>query len=78
MNKVFADHPLTAEEVFALRAFLYEANRAEPAPEDTVSPLLAALLATAAVVAVLNAAWARRLRGVRTALTRLHHEEKTT
>lgn len=65
MNKVFADHPLAADEAFALRAFLYDANRKEPAVEDTLSLPLAALLLTGGVLLALNAAWARRLRGVR-------------
>lgn len=45
MNKIFADRPLTGEEVFALRAFLYHANRtqlAEPTntPQHNASPSL--------------------------------------
>jgi len=70
MNRVYADHPLTADEVFALRAFLHEANRREPAPETTYHPLLVAVIGTLVVLAILNAAWARRLRGVRAALYR--------
>lgn len=71
MNKVFADHPLDAAEVFALRAFLYKANLGgEPAKEDTLSVGLFGGLGTAAVLIVLNAAWARRLRGVRRPLVR--------
>lgn len=70
MNKVFGqDHPLSADEVFALRAFLYQANRAQPAADDTASAPLVAAIGTLVVLVVLNAAWARRLRGVRRALT---------
>lgn len=65
MNKIFAEHPLQPDEVFALRAFLYDANRKEPAAEDALSLPLVACLGTIAVLIALNAAWARRLRGVR-------------
>lgn len=65
MREVFADHPLESDEVFALRAFLYEANRSsEPAP-DRLDILIVGLLGTVVVMLVLNAAWSRRLRGVR-------------
>lgn len=65
MNKVFADHPLQPEEVFALRAFLNKANRAQPADEALLSVPLAGFLGTVAVLMGLNAAWRKRLRGVR-------------
>ena len=65
MNRIFAEHPLQPDEVFALRAFLYDANRKEPAAEDALSLTLVAFLGTIAVLIALNAAWARRLRGVR-------------
>lgn len=65
MNKVFAAHPLQADEVFALRAFLHDANRKEPVPDDPLSVPLVAVLGTVVVLIALNAAWARRLRGVR-------------
>ena len=65
MNKVFAAHPLQPDEVFALRAFLHDANRKEPAADDALSLALVALLGTGVVLVALNAAWARRLRGVR-------------
>ena len=65
MNKIFAERPLQPDEVFALRAFLYDANRKEPAAEDALSLPLVACLGTIAVLIALNAAWARRLRGVR-------------
>ncbi len=65
MNKIFSAYPLAPDEVFALRAFLYDANRKEPAAEDALSLPLVAFLGTIAVLIALNAAWARRLRGVR-------------
>ena len=68
MGKIFVDHPLQPDEVFALRAFLYDANRKEPAAEDAMSLPLVALLGTGVVLVALNAAWAQRLRGVRVPL----------
>lgn len=69
MNKVFGDHPLTSDEAFALRAFLYQANRGElaslAAPRDPWNVPLAALLVALVALVVLNAAWSRRLHGVR-------------
>jgi cytochrome c2 len=70
MNKVFAAYPLQADEAFALRAFLHDANRKEPAPDDPLSLPLVGLVGTMAVLIALNAAWARRLRGVRQPLVR--------
>lgn len=76
MNKVFTDHPMDPAEVFALRAFLYKANLGgEPAGEDSLSVGLASGAGTLTVLVLLNAAWARRLRGVREPLT--HRREKT-
>ncbi len=70
MNRVFKDHPLDPAEVFALRAFLYRANLgSEPAAEDALSLGLFAGLGAAGVLLGLNAAWARRLTGVRKPLT---------
>lgn len=78
MGRVFAPRPLTAEEALALRAFLYASNRAPVAPEKGLSlPLLGGLGALAAL-GVLNAIWARRLRGVRSALVHPTHQEKTS
>lgn len=66
MNKVFADHPLDPAEVFALRAFLFQANRGgEPTREDSLSVFLMGSLGAFGVLITLNAAWGRRLRGVR-------------
>jgi len=71
MNKVFADHPIEASEAFALRAFLYEANLGgEPARDDSWSVTLAGGLGSLGVLVALNAAWGRRLRGVRKPLVR--------
>lgn len=70
MNRVFKDHPLDPAEVFALRAFLYRANLgSEPAGADALSVGLFAALGAAGVLFALNAAWARRLKGVRRPLT---------
>lgn len=70
MNKVFGvEHPLAPDEVVALRAFFYDANRATAPADDTLSLPVIAFLGTIAVLVALNAAWSRRLRGVRTALT---------
>lgn len=70
MNRVFTDHPLDPAEVFALRAFLYKANLGgEPAGEDSLSIGLVSGSGTLLVLVVLNAAWARRLKGVRKPLT---------
>lgn len=69
MAKVFQSRPLTPEEAFALRAFLHAANASQPAPEERLSLPLVAGVVTVLVLVVLNAFWARRLRGVRRALT---------
>ncbi len=70
MNKVFGQRALTADEAFALRAFLYDANRQQPVPEDHLSLPIVGALGTLGVLGILNAAWARRLRGVRQPLVR--------
>jgi mono/diheme cytochrome c family protein len=70
MNKVFTEHPLDPAEVFALRAFLFDANRSTTAiGGDTLSIGLFAGIGTIAALVVLNAFWARRLGGVRRPLT---------
>jgi len=75
MGKVFAARPLAAEEALALRAFLYDANRGVVARTETLSlPVLAGLVALLALF-VLNAIWARRLRGVRSALVSRPRQE---
>lgn len=65
MKEVFTDHPLESEEVFALRAFLHDANRSAGEEPDRLDMLLVGLLGTVVVILILNAAWARRLQGVR-------------
>ena len=72
MNKIFPDKPLTAEEVLALRAMFYQSNRGGLVGLTNVKswpsvPLLAAAGAILMLI-LLNAAWARRHRGVRTRL----------
>ena len=69
MNKIFADHPLEEEEAFALRSFLYEANRRGELRGDHASLPMFGVLGAIAVLVVLNAFWRRRLRGVRKPLT---------
>ena len=77
MNKMYADHPIDAGEAFALRAFLYRANLGgEPARDDAWSVGLAGGLGSLAVLAGLNAAWGRRLRGVRQPLIRRREKGK--
>ncbi len=72
MNKVFGDHPLSAEEAFALRAYLYDANRGkhQGAGVYQLSVPMASLIGAIAVLILLNTAWSRRLRGVRRELVR--------
>jgi len=78
MNKVFADHPLAADETFPLRAFLYDANRgALPAAVTAETPIsvpLAGAVGAAVALILLNALWPRRLRGIRKPL--VHPTEK--
>jgi mono/diheme cytochrome c family protein len=78
MGRAFGARPLTDDEAMALRAFLYDANRAQPAPEEALSLPLVAALGTLAVLGILNAIWARRLRGVRSALSARPRQEKTS
>lgn len=78
MGKVFAARPLAAEEALALRAFLHDANRGAVARTETLSlPVLAGLAALLALF-VLNAIWARRLRGVRSALVARPRQENAS
>jgi len=69
MNKIFIDHPLEADEAFALRAYLHEVNLMEPVATRSASLPLFGVLGAGLVLAILNAFWARRLRGVRQPLT---------
>lgn len=69
MDKIFSDHPLEADEAFALRAYLHNANRVEPQATRSASLPLFGVLGAGLVLAILNAFWARRLRGVRQPLT---------
>lgn len=70
MNKVFADHPIEKDEAFALRAFLYDRNRAEVTHDEVWSVALAGTLGAGLVMVVLNGFWSRRLRGVRGSVKR--------
>jgi len=71
MNKVFGDRPLTAEEVFALRAAMNAANQGKLAKQHATQPIsviLIALVLAALVLILLNAAWSKRQRGIRSVL----------
>ncbi len=70
MNRIFADHPLTSAEVFALRAFLYQADTVVGQPRDSSNFLLVGLGGAGLMLIFLNALWSRRLRGVRKVITR--------
>jgi len=65
MNKIFVDHPLEGDEVFALRAFFYDANRWDGDQAAATPFILVAVIIALIVLILLNAAWSRRLRGVR-------------
>jgi hypothetical protein len=78
MGRAFDARPLTSDEALALRAFLYQANRAEPAAEEALSLPLVAGLGALAALAGLNAIWSRRLRGVRAALVPRPRQEKAS
>lgn len=66
MNKVFAAASVTEQEAFALRAFLAQANRSAGAAEaKPLSVPVAGVAVAGGVMVALNAAWGRRLRGVR-------------
>ncbi len=69
MVRIFADRPLESTEVFALRAFLNEANQATSPVDDSPNLLFFAFLGTIAVLILLNTIWSRRLRGVREEIT---------
>jgi hypothetical protein len=79
MGRAFGARPLAADEALALRAFLYESNRgAAGPPTETLSlPVLAGIAALVALF-VLNTIWARRLRGVRSALVPHPRQEKAS
>ena len=78
MGKVFAARPLAAEEALALRAFLYQSNKGGAAATETLSPSVLAGLLALLVLFVLNAIWARRLRGVRSALAARPRQENAS
>ncbi len=71
MNKVFGDHPITEGEAFALRAHLNDANRGTSHDDGfQLSVTLAGVIGAIAVLILLNAAWSRRLQGIRKELVR--------
>jgi len=76
MNKIFADHPVTEEEAFALRAFFDHTNRGTGGHgDDPFSVPVAAVVVAIIVIALLNAAWSRRLQGVRQPLINRNRRE---
>jgi len=78
MGRAFDARPLTADEALALRAFLHDANRGGGVPAEALSlPLLAGTGALGALW-ILNALWARRLRGVRSTLVPRPRQEKAS
>lgn len=78
MGKVFAERPLTAAEALALRAFLHDSNRGGGVAAEPLSLPLVAFLGALAALWVLNALWARRLRGVRSTLVPRPRQEKAS
>jgi mono/diheme cytochrome c family protein len=77
MNKVYGDKPLAAEEAFALRAALYDANRgALTGDTRQINVVLIAALAALLALVGLNAVWPRRKHAnVREAL--VHKEQQS-
>ncbi len=66
MSKIFQEHPLEDDEVFALRAFFYDVNR--PPTESAaggISFIFIGILGALIMLILLNVAWSRRLRAVR-------------
>jgi len=75
MNRIFVEEKkLTPEEVFAVRAYLYDVHLQAPeASENYTVPLLAAV-GTLLVIIILNVFWSRRLRGVRRTIAPTNQE----
>lgn len=66
MTRVFQEHPLEDDEVFALRSFFYDANRAPAgAAGSGLSFVFVGILGAFIMLILLNYAWSRRLRAVR-------------
>ena len=68
MKDIYGERPLTDDEAFAVRAFLWDANRSPAPRRDTVHILLVGLVGAGVMLGGLNLAWSRRLRGVRQSL----------
>ena len=66
MQKIFQEHPLEDDEVFALRSFFYDANL-RPANQagSGISFVFMGILGALLMLILLNVAWSRRLRAVR-------------
>lgn len=66
MNTIFPDRPLTAEESFALKAYLADVSRQPPRPSNAWFFPLIGLGGLGITFVSINAAWRRRLKsGVR-------------
>jgi len=68
MKDIFAEHPLTEDEIWALRAFLYDVNRKLREAQASNVILLVAVPGVLLVLLILQLIWRRRLRGVRAPL----------
>jgi len=66
MLKIFQEHPLEDDEVFALRSFFYDANRqSSDSAAGGISFIFIGILGAFIMLILLNVAWSRRLRAVR-------------
>lgn len=63
MKTIFGYRPLSEEEVFALRAYLYDSNKRGVGSQAGYALFLAGLLGALIALIALNAAWSRRLSG---------------
>jgi hypothetical protein len=69
MLRIFQEHPLEDDEVFALRSFFYDANRQPTkAAGGGISFIFIGILGALIMLILLNVAWSRRLRPVRAPL----------
>jgi len=62
MRALYTAHPLDANEIFALRAFLFDVTRRPAGRPDTLHPLTMGVAGLIAVLVLLNAVWPRRQR----------------
>ena len=69
MNKIYGEKPIDKGEVFALRAYLNQANRESGDATGGLSLPLVGILAAILALAALNALWRERLLSVRQSVT---------